>query len=375
MSANEFAGWVDAQLDQVRAADRWRVNRTFDALGPIGTLDGREVVNFASNDYLGLASDRRVMDAAIAAIEQWGTSATASRLIVGSRPVHDDLEAELSDWKQTEAALVFPTGFATNVGVLSTLGGTDCLIVSDELNHASIIDGCRMSRSLSAIARHNDVDHVDALLTENELDRAIVVADAVFSMDGDEAHVAELAEVCVRHGALLVLDEAHSVFGPDIEPVAADPDLDLVRVVTLSKGLGALGGAACASRAVVDLLVNKARSFIFTTGLTPADAAAALEAIRILRGPDGAELVERVRKHTDRLRPGHASPIVPIIVGAEQAAVDAATALLAEGMLVPAIRPPTVAPGTSRLRLTFSSAHTDEQVDRLVATLEDLGLE
>ncbi|MEM7140925.1 MAG: 8-amino-7-oxononanoate synthase [Actinomycetota bacterium] len=375
MTETPFSSWVASQLERVRAADQWRTNRTFDALGPVGTLDGRSVVHFASNDYLGLASHAEVIGAAKAAIDRWGTSATASRLIVGSRPIHDELEAELAAWKGTEAALVFPTGFATNVGVLTTLGGPDCLVVSDELNHASIIDGCRMSRSAIAIARHNDVDHIAELLTANELPRAIVVADAVFSMDGDEAPVHALADVCMRHGALLVLDEAHSVFGPDLDTLAAAPDLDLVRVVTLSKGLGALGGAACSSRQVIDLLVNRARSFIFTTGLPPADTAAALAAIRIVRGPEGPALAERVRKHTDRVAPGHPSPIVPVVVGEEQSAVDAAGALLERGMLVPAIRPPTVAPGTSRLRITFSAAHTDEQVDMLIAALAALGLD
>jgi 8-amino-7-oxononanoate synthase len=364
-----FADWTESQLTRIRDAGQWRVTRTFDALGPVGQLDGREVVSFASNDYLGLSSHPAVMDAAKAAIDKWGAGATASRLVVGSRPVHDELEAELSSWKDTEAALIFPTGFATNIGLLATLGGPDCLVVSDELNHASIIDGCRMSRSPIAVASHNDVEHVDRLLAERTTDRAIVVADAVFSMDGDEAPVIELGEVCARHGALLILDEAHSVFGPALEPLSDIDGLDLLRVVTLSKGLGAMGGAACGNRAVIDLLINRTRPFIFTTALSPADTAAALAAVQITRSAEGTALIERVRGFTDQLSPGHPSPIVPIVVGTEADTVAAAAALLEAGILVPAIRPPTVAPGTSRLRVTLSAAHTQAQVDALIAGL------
>ncbi|MEZ5166859.1 MAG: aminotransferase class I/II-fold pyridoxal phosphate-dependent enzyme [Acidimicrobiales bacterium] len=202
----------------------------------------------------------------------------------------------------------------------------------------------------------------------------MVVADAVFSMDGDMAPVVELGEVCVRHGAVLVLDEAHAVFGPDMTPLLDIDDLDLVRVVTMSKGLGALGGAACASRGVVDLLVNQARSFIFTTGLSPADTAAALAAVRVTRSPEGADLVDRLRHLTDRLHPGHPSPILPVIVGEEAAAVQAAADLLDRGLLVPAIRPPTVAPGSSRLRIALSAAHSDSHLDALARGLAALGL-
>ena len=256
--------------------------------------------------------------------------------------------------------------------MLSALGGPDCLIVSDERNHASIIDGCRLSRSPVAIARHNDPDHVDALLSGATTDRALVVVDAVYSMDGDEAPVVELGRVCARHGALLVLDEAHAVLGP--EQPAAD-GLELLRVVTLSKALGALGGAVCGSAPLVELLVNRARSFIFTTALSPAAAAAATAAVGVVTGDEGLALVGRLRALVDRVRPGHPSPIVPLIVGEEADAVAAADALLAEGLLVPAIRPPTVAPGTSRLRVALSAAHTDAMIDGLLAGLDRAGLD
>jgi 8-amino-7-oxononanoate synthase len=259
--------------------------------------------------------------------------------------------------------------------VLASLGGPDCLVVSDELNHASIIDGCRLSRSTVAVASHNDVEHVEALLSASTAVRAMVVSDAVFSMDGDEAPVLELAQCCARHGALLVLDEAHAVLGPSFAEVSAVPDLELLHVLTLSKTLGSMGGAVTGSRSLVDLLVNRARPFIFTTGLSPADAAAARAALAVVRSPEGRVLRDRLRAHTERLISGHPSPIVPVIVGTEHDAVAASEALLQQGLLVPAIRPPTVAPGTSRLRIALSAAHTDEMVDHLLGVLSELELE
>lgn len=369
-----FDAWASEQIAALCAADRWREVRTFDARGPVGRLGDREVVSFASNDYLGLSFHPAVIAAAHAALDRWGAGATASRLIVGSRPVHAELEAELCDWKQTERALVFPTGYAANLGVLAGLGGPDCLIVSDELNHASIIDGCRLSRSPIAVARHNDIDHVDRLLSETSLPRRMVVVDAVFSMDGDEADVAALGECCARRGALLVIDEAHAVLGPSLAPLTGFDVLRVLRVVTLSKALGSVGGAVCGPGPFIDLLVNRARPFIFTTGPAPADSAAALEAIRITRGPEGDALVARLRGHVDRLRPGHRSPIVPILVGTEAEALRAAEALMQRSLLVPAIRPPTVPPGTSRLRVALSAAHTDDMVGRLLEALAALGL-
>lgn len=372
--AGGFDAWAATEVAAIRAADRWRDVRDFDARGPVGFLGGREVISFASNDYLGLSFHPAVIAAAHAALDRWGAGATASRLIVGSRPVHAELEAELSDWKRTERALIFPTGYAANLGVLSCFGGPDCLIVSDELNHASIIDGCRLSRSPVAVARHNDVDHVDHLLGAASTARKMVVVDAVFSMDGDEADVAALGECCARHGALLVLDEAHAVLGPSPAALAGLDGLEVLRVVTLSKALGSVGGAVCGPAPFIELLVNRARPFIFTTGPAPADSAAALEAVRITRGREGEELVQRLRGHVERLRPGHGSPIVPILVGDEAAALQCAERLLKRGVLVPAIRPPTVPPGTSRLRVALSAAHTGDMVDRLVAGLETLGL-
>jgi 8-amino-7-oxononanoate synthase len=361
----DWSAWADEQLGAIRDAGRTRQPRDFDAAGTHGTIDGRRVVSFASNDYLGLTRHPAVIAAAHAALDRWGSGAGSARLIVGSRPCHSELELELASWKRAEAAVLFPTGFATNLGVMSTFGSGGTLILSDELNHASIIDGCRLARAEVHVYNHADAEHVEAMLSSHG-GAAIVVTDTVFSMDGDVAPVDDLARICAAHRALLVVDEAHAVLGPD-------PDLagvDSIRVSTLSKTLGALGGFAAGERSMIELLVNRARSYIFTTASTPADTAAATAALHIVRSEEGHRLRCRLRSLVDRVRPGHPSPIVPVIVGDERAAVAASAALFDRGLLVPAIRPPTVPPGSSRLRVALSAAHTDDQVDELLDGLD-----
>ena len=374
-AARVWPGRMRAQLDAVVESGRWRSPREFDALGPVGGLDGASVVSFASNDYLGLSAHPAVIAAAGAALERWGAGAGASRLVTGSRPVHTELEQALAGWKETEAAICFPTGFAANLGALSVLGGPEVRVLSDELNHASIIDGCRLSRSRVSIYRHRDLEHLSDLLDSGPGGPTIVVTDTVFSMDGDAAPVEEIATLCRHHGALLLVDEAHAVLGPHLPPsLTADPDLTLVRMGTLSKTLGSLGGFLAGPRAVIDLMVNLARPYIFTTGLTPADTAAALAALGVLRSAEGEALVQRLSDLVERVAPPGApsSPIIPVILGSERRALEASAALLADGLWVPAIRPPTVPVGTSRLRVTVSAAHTDAQVDKLIDALEPL---
>jgi 8-amino-7-oxononanoate synthase len=294
--------------------------------------------------------------------------------------VHAELERELAAWKGTEAAVCFPTGFAANLGVLSVLGGPGVRVLSDELNHASIIDGGRLSRSDVTVYRHRDLAQLEDLLASGRGHAevpALVVTDTVFSMDGDVAPLDDLLAICARRGALLVLDEAHAVLGPhlDTTAVAEAARSKVVRVGTLSKTLGALGGFVAGSRDVVDLLINRARPYIFSTALPPADAAAALAALRVVRSTEGDALVARLASLVGRLieagvaPPAHPSPIVPIVLGPEQAAIDASAELLDAGLWVPAIRPPTVPAGTSRLRVTLSAAHRDADVGRLIDAL------
>lgn len=391
----EWSGWIDRRAAAIRSSGRWRTVREFDALGPTGTLPapapcvdvsheaatgdrhGR-VVSFASNDYLGLSHHPAVVEGARRALERWGAGSGSSRLIVGSRPVHSTLEEALADWKKTERCVVFSSGYAANLGVLGALGDADVGIYSDELNHASIVDGCRLSRAEVTVYPHRDVGQLDALIAKARRDRIIIVTDAVFSMDGDVADMVHLLDVATRHGALLVVDEAHSVLPLDSEAretlEAAACEGVVVRVGTMSKTLGSLGGFVACTGSIADMIVNTARSFIFTTALSPPDAGAALAALEVLRSAEGDALVSRLVDLLHLLAPSHPSPIVPVIVGDEDEAVRASCRLLESGYLVPAIRPPSVAAGTSRLRISVSSDHTDDQVRGLRSALETEGL-
>lgn len=382
MSSNTWPDRIRVQLTQLVDEGRWRAPREFDAWGPRGRLEGTEVVSFASNDYLGLSAHPAVRSAAHEALERWGTGAGGSRLVTGSRPVHAELEEELAEWKGTEAAVCFPTGFAANLGVLSVLGGPGVRVISDELNHASIIDGCRLSRAEVAVYRHRNLGHLEELLASEggEAKPSLVVTDSVFSMDGDVAPLEDLVALCVSRGALLVIDEAHAVLGPCLElsELSDTARSSIVRVGTLSKTLGTLGGFVAASRNVVDLLVNRARSYIFSTALPPADAAAAAAAVRVVRSAEGEMLVKRLASLVQRMSDvgvapaSHPSPIIPVILGSERAAMDASAAAFTRGLWIPAIRPPTVPVGTSRLRVTVSAAHEDDDVTRLIDVLHSL---
>ncbi|MGI8807236.1 MAG: aminotransferase class I/II-fold pyridoxal phosphate-dependent enzyme [Acidimicrobiales bacterium] len=352
-----WADWAADGCRAIEAAGQWREIPALD--------EGR--VSFASNDYLGLSAHPAVVGAAHAGLDRWGAGSGAARLVAGSRPVHAELESALAAWKGEPAAVLFPTGYAANLGVLATFAAPGVRVLSDERNHASIVDGCRLSRAEVCVYRHGDIDQVDDLL-RTAPGPAIVVTDTVFSMDGDVAPLAALADRCAAHGALLVLDEAHAVLGPE-------PDLagvEHLRVGTLSKHLGSLGGFVAGPRAFVDLLVNRARPFVFTTAGTPADAAAGLAALGVLRSAEGTALVDRLRANVDLVLPGHPSPIVAVMIGNEGAAVAASAALRRRGLLVPAIRPPTVAPGTSRLRISLSATHTPGQVAALLEGLEEI---
>ena len=359
--------WIEAQLGAVRDSQRWRQTIAFDGDGAVGRIRDREVLNFASNDYLGLATHLAVKAAAVAAVQQWGGGSSASRLVTGTRTLHHELESAIASWKGVERALVFPTGYAANLGVLQVLGHEHATIFSDELNHASLIDGCRLAKARKVVFRHNDIEHLSSLLQASD-GMKIVVTEAVFSMDGDCAPLDSLLQICIDHDALLIVDEAHAL----LSSLPSSDYAGYVRIGTLSKTLGALGGWVAGSRSLVDLLINRARTFIFTTALTPADAAAGLAALGIYRSPEGDALRARLRGYVNQIREGHGSPIIPVILGSESAALAASAALLEQGLYVPAIRPPTVPPGTSRLRVVLSAAHTPEMIAQLQRALADV---
>ena len=383
---------VESQLADIRSRALLRRLRAIDTpQQPETVSDGRPLVNFSSNDYLGLAADPILRDAAKACIDQWGVGAGASRLVCGGLGPHAQLERDLAAFKRTDAALAFSSGYATALGALGALAGPDDVIIMDKLSHASLIDGARLSRATLRVFPHNHLGKLESHLRwarDNVPEgRIIVVTESVFSMDGDRAPVEEIVSVKDRYGALLLLDEAHAVgvIGEhgrglaDKRGVASMVDLQMG---TLGKALGSAGGYICARKPIIDLLVNRARSFIYSTAPLPAAAAAASAALAFLHTPAGRDREETLwrrigefkRATPESLLPGKVgSAIIPLIIGDEEKALAASQWLRERGFLVPAIRYPTVARSSARLRITLSAAHTKEQVRTLCTALSHLG--
>jgi 8-amino-7-oxononanoate synthase len=371
-----------AELAELEAAHRLRVPRVVDgAQGPSVVIDGREVVNFASNDYLGLAGDRRLGRAAANALEDSGAGVGSSRLIVGNHREHVLLEAGVADWLRCGGVRLFNSGYAANIGVLTSLLGAGDVVFSDELNHASIIDGCRLSRAEIVVVPHCDLAALEAGLASRRGRRRIVVSESLFSMDGDLADAEALAGLCKRHDAVFVLDEAHAVgvLGPEGRGHAAEARVDPDVVIgTFGKAFGSFGAFAAGSRAIAELLWNRARTLVFSTGLPPSVPAASRAALDVVRGAEGEERRRRLAGHAGWLRArvtragGVAtSPIVPLVIGGDRDVMACTERLLACGLFVQGIRPPTVPAGTSRLRIGLSAAHTAEHLDLLAVTLDD----
>lgn len=379
------ARWAREDLDALGGKG---LHRSLEAIGspqgPEVTVAGRRLINFSSNDYLSLAGDGRLAAAARAAMERHGVGAGASRLVVGDTAAHRSLERVAAEWMGSGAALLFNSGYAANLGVLSCLCGREDAIFSDALNHASLVDGCRLSRARTVVYPHADLGALDALLGATSARRKLVCTDAVFSMDGDCAPLAGLLELCRRHGAALLVDEAHAlgVLGAGgaglCEALGVAGEVDL-RMGTLGKALGSFGAFVAGSREVVDLLVNRARSLVFSTALPAAVCAAAEEAIAILRRePERrAALWRNIRRFAEGLEaiglPAIArSAIFPVVLGEPQRALDAAAHLRERGLLVKPIRPPTVPEGTSRLRFALTAGHTEAHVQQALEALAGL---
>ena len=375
------------ELAALKAAGLYRGQRV--VAGPQGahlTVDGREVIGFCSNNYLGLAADPRVQRAAAEAIEQDGTGTGASRLLSGTMPRHVELEAALARSKGTEAALVFPTGYMANVGAISALVGREDLVLMDRLNHASLIDGCRLSGARMRVYPHRDVARLDRLLQRADgFRRRLVITDSVFSMDGDVAPLPEILDVTRRRDALLMVDDAHGtgVLGRTgrgiLEHFGLEGRVPIV-MGTLSKALGSLGGFIAGSQDLIDYLRNRARAFIYTTGLPTACGAAALTALRILE--EEPSRLEQLRANSRAVRQGlrelgltsrdDPTPIIPVVFGRVERAAAAAEHLWQNGILAPAIRPPTVPQEESRLRLSVMATHSPEDIQRLLRALRSL---
>ncbi len=380
------SAWLGELGSELAALDARALRRTVltpeTGQGERVTIDGRSLLNLTSNNYLGLAHDPRVIEGAVAAARTYGASVSASRLLCGSTPLHEELEERLAALKGQERALLYGAGYLANLGVLTALAGPEDAIFSDALNHASIIDGCRLSGATTKVYRHLDLDDLGELLAATPSRRRLIVSETVFSMDGDLAPLPGLVALARRHDAILVIDEAHAtgVLGADGGGALSHFGLDsegLIVVGTLSKALGSAGGFVAANATVIDYLLNRSRPFIFNTALPPASVGAALAALDVVaaepeRRENLADLAACLREGLAAA--GHPATtsetqIVPLVLGPAEAALAAERALREAGVLAKAIRPPTVPEGTARIRFNLMATHTVDDVDRVLAAV------
>jgi len=377
--AGELAGIDSANL-------RRAVREMGSPQGPRVRLEGREVLNFSANDYLGLANHPALKEAATAAIGKFGAGAGAARLISGSQSPHHELENALAMFKGTEAALTFSSGYASALGTIPALVGQGDVVVLDKLVHASLVDAAKLSGAKLRVCKHNDLADLARLLewAAGRGGRTLVVAESVYSMDGDLAPLLNLVELKEQHGAWLMLDEAHAtgLYGEGRRGVAEEFGVGArveIQMGTLGKALGAAGGYICGSNELIDLLRHRARSFVFSTAPMPAQAAAARAGIEVVQSPEGEQRKTRLWSLVDELKNGLIargwklpvvqSAILPLRVGTETKAMALSERLLEAGVFVPAIRYPTVARGEARLRITVSAAHSADDIKKLLETL------
>lgn len=376
---SDFSGWLSARLTEVDAANLRRKLRIVDSPQlPVVRQHGRDRINFSSNDYLGFAAHDHLREAALAAIDEWGCGSGASRLISGTQRPHDMLEHSLAEFKNTESALTFSTGFAAALGTIPSLAGENDVIILDKLSHACLVDGARMSGATMRIFPHNNLNRLEEHLhwarKKFPTGNILVITESVFSMDGDRAPLREIVELKDRFGAWLLLDEAHAigVIGEGGRGLAWEhgvADRVDVQMGTLGKALGASGGYIAGSEKLIQWLINRARSFIFSTAVPAVSAATALAALELLQSREGGFLREKLWENITRFEPKAESAIIPFLIGDAGAAVSRANELLQAGFWVPAVRFPTVPKGGARLRISISAAHTQEQIDKLKSQL------
>ncbi|MCF6154711.1 MAG: 8-amino-7-oxononanoate synthase [Candidatus Brocadia sp.] len=350
---------------------------------PYIQINGKSYLSFCSNNYLGLANHPKIKQAAIAAIHQYGWGTGASRLVSGTMTLHQELEAKIAEFKGAEAALLFPTGYMANLGALCALVSKGDIVLGDKLNHASIIDGCRLSGAEFRIYPHKDVSQLESLLQRSSgYRRKLVVTDSVFSMDGDTAPLTEIAGIAKKYNAIIMVDDAHAtgVFGKQgkgmIEHYGLEGKIDII-MGSFSKAIGSIGGFIAGSKDLIDFLKNKARPFIYTTALPPAVCAASLAGLTLIQ--EDASLMDKLWKNINYLKSQLSkfintiaveSPIVPLVIGSAEDAINVSMKLYENGILIPAIRPPTVPQGTSRLRISLMATHTEDDIDKLISTLK-----
>ncbi|MGD0743639.1 MAG: 8-amino-7-oxononanoate synthase [Verrucomicrobiota bacterium] len=394
---NSFDAELTQRLVALHEQNLFRELRRVDSpQGPHIKIDGQALLNFSSNDYLGLANDPILKEAAIKAVEKFGAGAGASRLLCGSLAPFHELEEALADFKETEAALSFSSGYATAIGTICALLGQDDVVVLDKLVHACIVDAARLCGAKIRVFAHNDVDDLEEKLKWAEKTiqpptsdiqphkRILMVTESIFSMDGDASPLREMVALKEKYGAWLMVDEAHAtgVCGKNGRGLAEELGVGHrveIQMGTLGKALGASGGFICGSRVLIDFLVNRARSFIFSTAPVPAAAAAATAAVRFVQSADGEARRKTLWTRIGELQPAignrqskNPGAIIPILIGDEKRTVQAAAALREQGVFIPAIRYPTVARGRARLRATLTASHTTEDVKRLAAAVNEL---
>lgn len=389
MTQNDPLSWIESELADLDDRDLLRRLRTHaGAQGAMLHLEGRDFINFGSNDYLGLAAEGRLAEAAKRSLDEEGCGSGSSPLIVGHSSALARLEQRLAAFEGTEAALAFASGFAANMGTLAALAGPGDVVFSDQLNHASIVDGCRLSRAAVSIYAHGDCQALETQLRgSGSFRRRLIVTDSLFSMDGDLAPLGELADLAERYDAMLMVDEAHAtgVFGAHGRGVCEHFGMEErahIRVGTLSKALGAAGGFVCGRRPLIEWLVNCARTYIFSTALPPSVAAASVAAIDLIDRqplPRNELLIRAARLRESLTAQGwnvgsSASQILPVIVGEAGSALQLSQRLADRGIWAPAIRPPSVSENASRLRLSLCYGHDDRMIEALLRALAEIAL-
>jgi 8-amino-7-oxononanoate synthase len=379
------------ELENLKSKSLYRHLRDIQQYGPARIfLDNRPLINFSSNDYLGLSVHPRLKEAAKKALNKWGAGGNSSRLVSGHTSLHKELEEKLSELKKTEAALTFTTGYQANLSIISSLVGRDDIIISDKYNHASIVDGCILSRAKIKRYRHKDIKDLKRVLEKNSPNKKIlIITDTIFSMDGDIASLKEIVSLARDNSCLLMVDEAHAtgVFGKRgsgiVEHFNLKGDDALIQMGTLSKALGSLGGYIAAKKEIINYIINKGRAFIYTTALPPINVACAIEALNIIQ--DEPQIRKKLEENSLKTREGlknigfnimdSQSQIIPILVEDSASAVKFAEQLIEQGIFVIPIRPPTVPEGTSRIRLSLTAAHSDEDIEKSLEILKKIGKE
>lgn len=383
-----MCNWLEEEITIIKEKGLYRQLKTMESLPSSEVvINGKRCIMASSNNYLGLAGDKRLIEAAVEAFETYGVGSSGSRLTTGNTKLHEELEKKLARFKRKEASLLFSSGYLANIGVISSLAKEGDCILSDELNHASIIDGCRLSKADTIVYQHVKMDDLEEKLKNAQnYRRRFIVTDGVFSMDGNIAPLPDIVELAKRYNAYVIVDDAHAtgVLGNDGRGTSEFFNMDIdITIGTLSKAVGTEGGFVVGSKTFIDYLRNSARSFIFQTGMSPGIAQASRMALDIIENePERRKHLHQMeRKLRDQLLNngfhvlGDQTPIIPVVIGDADKAVTFTEKLLEAGIYAPAIRPPTVPRGMSRIRVTLMSSHTEEQVDYMIDTFVKIGEE